>query len=279
MKITYLGTTMLLLDDGTDQILFDCHVTRPSLWKCAFGKLKTDPLVCERVFRDFEPNRVRAVFLSHSHHDHCLDLPYFANRTGALVFGSESSLNVARGGDVAEDKLQRYVPDTEISIGKFSVRVMKSLHSKPFLFNNNLGQTIDHPLTQPAAMKEFKEGGSFEFLITHSKKTILIRPSYNFIPGALKGVHADILYLGISGLAKDHADTRKRFFSETIGRVKPEIVIPIHWDNFFLPLYGPVRGLPKVGDDTGRSLAILSEYCRRHGVDFLLQLPRSSTEF
>lgn len=31
MKVTYLGTTTLLFDDGTDQILFDCHVIRPSL--------------------------------------------------------------------------------------------------------------------------------------------------------------------------------------------------------------------------------------------------------
>ena len=33
MKITFFGTTTLLFDDGKDQILFDCHFTRPSLWK------------------------------------------------------------------------------------------------------------------------------------------------------------------------------------------------------------------------------------------------------
>ena len=33
MKVTYLGTTVLLFDDGKDQILFDAHVTRPSINK------------------------------------------------------------------------------------------------------------------------------------------------------------------------------------------------------------------------------------------------------
>jgi hypothetical protein len=37
MKITYFGTTTLLFDDGTDQILFDCHFTRPSLLKYIGG--------------------------------------------------------------------------------------------------------------------------------------------------------------------------------------------------------------------------------------------------
>ena len=31
MKVTFFGTTTLLFDDGKDQILFDCHFTRPSI--------------------------------------------------------------------------------------------------------------------------------------------------------------------------------------------------------------------------------------------------------
>ncbi len=43
MKVTYFGTTTLLFDDGRDQILFDAHVTRPSLMKYIAGaKVGTD---------------------------------------------------------------------------------------------------------------------------------------------------------------------------------------------------------------------------------------------
>lgn len=37
LKVTYLGITTLLFDDGKDQILFDCHITRPSLFKYVLG--------------------------------------------------------------------------------------------------------------------------------------------------------------------------------------------------------------------------------------------------
>ena len=38
MKVTFFGTTTLLFDDGKDQILFDCHFTRPSLKNYVLGK-------------------------------------------------------------------------------------------------------------------------------------------------------------------------------------------------------------------------------------------------
>ena len=37
LKVTYFGTTTLLFDDGKDQILFDAHVTRPSVGQYARG--------------------------------------------------------------------------------------------------------------------------------------------------------------------------------------------------------------------------------------------------
>ena len=42
MKVTFFGTTTLLFDDGKDQILFDAHMTRPSLMKYIFGSAPTD---------------------------------------------------------------------------------------------------------------------------------------------------------------------------------------------------------------------------------------------
>ena len=37
MKITFFGTTTLLFDDGSDQVFFDAHMTRPSLFKYICG--------------------------------------------------------------------------------------------------------------------------------------------------------------------------------------------------------------------------------------------------
>ena len=44
------------------------------------------------------------VMLSHSHFNHCMDVPYIAQRTGAVVIGTESTASVAQNGGVPEDQ-------------------------------------------------------------------------------------------------------------------------------------------------------------------------------
>ena len=273
MKITYLGTTVLLFDDGTDQILFDCHTTRPSILRFLFGKLATDTAVADRVIAQFGFSRLRATFCSHSHYDHVLDLQYYVNRCGGDVYGSPSALNVARGGGVAEERLHDFTQQPEARIGAFSVRVIPSKHSRAHFYNDDLGQTIDRPLVQPARKKQYREGGSFDFIVTHGDTTYVIRPSCNYIPGQLDGVRADVLFLGVTGLSKESPAWQETFFSETIDKTRPRLVIPLHWDRFFAPLYGPVRGLPRLFEDTGASMKLLAERCAARGVDCLVRLP------
>lgn len=197
MKVTYLGTTMLLFDDGQDQILFDCHITRPSLLRCGLGKLRTDEEVANRVIEDFSITRLAAIFISHTHHDHVMDAPYFAQKCGADIYGSASAMNVALGGGISHNRLHSYDDAKQYQVGRFKVTIIPSIHSIAHWYNNDLGQTIDTPLVQPAKKKAYKEGGSYDFLVEHENTTYLIRPSYNFLPGQLDHINADVLFLPI----------------------------------------------------------------------------------
>ena len=276
MKVTYLGTTTLLFDDGTDQLMFDCHVTRPSVKTCFFGKLSTDEEIADRVIREFDIDRLRGIFVSHSHHDHVLDVPCFAKRFHADVYGSPSALNVARGGEIAEEHLHSFADSLNYQVGAFGITVIPSLHSEAHWFNNDIGKTIDQPLTQPAGMRAFKEGGSYDFLVKHGDNSFLIRPSCNYIEGQLSDIKADVLFLGITELSKKTETWRETFFAETIGRVQPKIVIPIHWDNFFIPLYGGIKAIPKPFDYTVENLRVLKEHCTSIGVRCVFQKPLTS---
>lgn len=274
MKITYLGTTVLLFDDGKDQLLFDAYISRPgSLLQAGTAKMKTDKKLADSLIRRFKINRLRGIFISHSHFDHVLDAPYFAEKCRADIYGSLSALNVARGGSIAEEKLHSYTETMEYTIGNFHIQVIPSIHSKAHWYNNDLGQTIDEPLVQPAGKSAYKEGGSFDFLITHKKKTYLIRPSFNYLKGQLDDIQADVLFLGIGGLAKADKRTRKIFFKETIEKVKPGLVIPVHWDNFFSKLNGQKYFMPAVFEKTNKSLYLLADYCGDHGIECIIQLP------
>lgn len=275
MRATFFGTATLLLDDGTDQLLFDAHFTRPSLARYLFGRAATDEKLVDGLLAAHRVDRLRAIFISHSHHDHVMDAPYVANRCAAAVYGSASALNVARGGRVPEDRLVEFKGGETFAVGGFSVKVLPSRHSKPTLLNNDLGMTIDAPLVQPARLRNYREGGSFDFLVSAGGRRLLIRPSFNYIEGQLDGIRADVLFLGIAGLARADQKTEARFFAETVKKVGAKLVIPLHWDNFFSRLDRPVRGMPRFVEKTEVALYRLTRYCEARGVDCAVLPPRA----
>lgn len=278
MKVTYLGTTMLLFDDGNDQILFDCHITRPSLLRCFAGKLRTDTECADRVIADHHIDRLKAIFISHTHHDHVMDMPYFAKKSGGDIYGSASAMQVALGGGIDEGRLHCYDDAMQYQVGRFTVTVIPSIHSPAHWYNNDLGQVITVPLTQPAKKSAYKEGGSFDFLVEHEGKRFLIRPSCNYLEGQLDGITADVLFLGIGGLSKESPERKAKFYAETLGKVLPHTVIPVHWDNFFTPLYDKTKWCTGALDNPENSLREVRQECTARGIRFIHQLPLSAVE-
>ncbi len=279
MKVTFFGTTTLLFDDGHDQVMFDVHITRPSLARYIGGSKKTDTALADELISKHGIDRLKAVFVSHSHHDHVMDVPYFVNKTHAHVYGSSSALNVCRGCDVPEDQLTEFRENETYVTGGFTVKVLRSLHSKPTILNNDLGQTIDEPLRQPARLRDYREGGSYDFYVEAEGKRYLIRPSFNYIEGQLDGYKCDVLFLGVAGLAKADEETERNFFRETVEKTEPKLIIPLHWDNFFSPLTKPVRGMPRLIEKTDLVFHKMALYCEEYGIDFLVQIPRTSITF
>lgn len=278
MKVTFFGTTTLLFDDGKDQVLFDAHFTRPSLPRYIFGSGRTDEKLADELLRRHHVDRLRAIFVSHSHHDHVMDAPFIANRCKAVIYGTESALNVGRGGGVPEDRLILYHDGETYCIGDFRITVIKSLHSKPTILNNDLGEVIDRPLVQPARLRDYKEGGSFDFLVETPGKTYLIRPSFNYIEGQLDNIRADVLFLGVAGLGNADEAMEKKFFMETARKVGAKLIIPIHWDNFFSRLDRPIKGMPRFVEKTEVTLFKLARYCGARGIGCVLQLPGTCME-
>ena len=66
MKVTYFGTTTLLFDDGKDQILFDCHFTRPSLPVYISGSEGTDRALTDELIAKHHIDRLRDLHLTYT---------------------------------------------------------------------------------------------------------------------------------------------------------------------------------------------------------------------
>jgi L-ascorbate metabolism protein UlaG (beta-lactamase superfamily) len=249
VKVTFLGTTTLLFDDGETQIMTDGFITRPSVLKVV-GKIETDKKVVDAALKRVKVDRLKALFVAHSHFDHALDAAYVVQKTQARLYGSASTLNIGRGGELRDEQMVLFEPGKEVTIGKFTVTVLESKHSPPIKgINDDLGKTIDKPLKQPASARDYKEGGSFDFLIKHGDRAMLVKASASYVEGALDKVRADVLFLGTAGLGTQTREVQNAIYDQTVRKVQPRLVVPIHWDNFFQPLSDHLEPLGKAIDN------------------------------
>ena len=106
ISVRYFGTSTLLFDDGTTQIMIDGFFSRPGLSTLAFGSFSPDLELLKKVVKAESLDRLAAVIPVHSHHDHAMDTAPLAELAGALVIGSESTANLARGWGLEESQIE-----------------------------------------------------------------------------------------------------------------------------------------------------------------------------
>lgn len=254
LRATFLGVTTILFDDGETALMTDGFFSRPAFKEVAMGVIAPDRARIEDALGKAGVTRLAAVLTAHSHHDHAMDTPVVAAMTGAVIVGSESTANIARGLDFPKDRVRVIRGGEQLVFGRFTIRVIKSPHSPGALFPGE----ITSPLRPPAPAREYKEGGNYSFLIEHDKQRILVHPSANFSPGALDGVHADVVFLGMGTLGKQSDQFARDYWREVVRSTGARLVIPIHWDNFFRPLAEPLEPLPRPFDDVERGMKALT---------------------
>lgn len=268
----FFGVSTLLLDDGHDQILIDGFFSRPSLRQVITRPIQSDKLLLEQLVQCHELSRTQAILVSHSHYDHVLDVPALLEMLPeTAVVGSPSTLNIARANPkVTPQQLQPIKPGQVQQWGHFQTTAIPSQHTPPTAINDDLGEELLRPLTLPAKFSEFKEDGSFDYLIEHAGHKILVKTSTGFIPDQFKNLQVDTLFLGIAQLSRQSSDYQQQYLTETLNMLKPKVVIPVHWDDFFQPLKQPLQFLPRLADDTPKSLQLLIQAAETQGTKVIL---------
>jgi L-ascorbate metabolism protein UlaG (beta-lactamase superfamily) len=271
LNVMFIGVATLLFDDGETAIMTDGYFTRPDLQSVRTTKIKPDH---ERIVRSLQragAKSLAAVITVHSHFDHALDSPIVAQETGALLVGSNSTANIGRGYGFPEARIRVVAGDGEtLTFGRFKVTFLKSEH-----FPNGFAPgEIVAPLSPPASATDFKVGDSDSLLIEHEGRTILVQGSAGFVPGALQGRKADVVYLGIGGLESRDAAYRNAYWHELVQSVGARRVIPIHWDNFFKSLDEPLT--PGPGFD--KVMQFLLDRGKAENVDIRLPVVWTSSD-
>jgi L-ascorbate metabolism protein UlaG (beta-lactamase superfamily) len=253
VTVSFLGVTTLLISDGETSLMTDGFFTRPPKRSVFLGRISPNPDRIASSLKRAGVSQLAAVFPVHSHYDHAMDAPEVARGTGAVLVGSKSTANIARGVAFPESRIRVVTPGEPMDFGAFTVTAIPSQH---FPHGMAMGE-IGAPLVPPAGAMEYREGGSFSLLIEHPAGSLLVQGSAGWLEGALAGRHADVVLLGIGGLGTRDEAYRENYWRNVVEPVHPRCVIPIHWDDFTLPLAESLQPSPTLLDDVPASLDFL----------------------
>jgi L-ascorbate metabolism protein UlaG (beta-lactamase superfamily) len=267
VTVRYTGTATLVFSDGETTWMTDGWFSRPGPLELLLARIAPDLSAIESGLARNEIDRAAAVFPVHSHYDHAMDAPEVARRTGAVLLGSSSTANIGRGWGLPEEQI-RVVRDREpIRLGRFTLTPIESRHFQfpdPAVRERALGDpVITEPLVPPVGAFEYKLGVAYVLHVAHPRGTALIVGSAGYVEGSLEGMEADVVFLGTGGLGSQTNAYRETYWRETVGRVRPGRVIPIHWDSLTGPIEGaftgPVRAMGFLSTGTHLALEFLKQ--------------------
>ncbi len=236
VRLRYLGTAGFVVQGADRTLVLDPFLTRPGLFKTAFGRLLPDA----ELIRTFIP-QADEVIIGHAHHDHVLDGPEVCLQTGARFIGSPSACNVARAAGLPEDQLVETLGREVIECGRVKIKGLPSRHGKIYFGRIPLPGDITEPPAWPPRYRALRHGLVLNWHLDLDGVRIVHIDSADFIEEELEGLKADILCL--CAIGRNH---RPGYTETAVRMLEPRYVVACHWDWFFTPYRKEPRCLPGV---------------------------------
>lgn len=230
LEITWYGTSFFYLTDGKSTILFDPFVSRVSMTDILlFKDISSDSKIVNKWISLEKRKKIQAVFISHTHFDHILDVGEVHKGSEAMVYGSNSAYLIAKASGVDSKFIKKIKIKDKIKVGDFEVEVLGGNHPNHIL--NWIWATgkVDENFSYPSSAFSYKMDVNFSFLIKYKNKVIYFNASTN--PALSKKINVDVM---IQGLA--HEKGYNRIIKEQIIPANTKVIIPSHHDNLFSPL-------------------------------------------
>lgn len=218
INVTYLGASTLLFDDGETQVLVD-----PFISEGGPAGRSPDRALIDLTLKQVNASRVKAILVSRMD-DRIRDATYIARKTGATLFGATPVLAAGHADGIPANQLASSSAGVVAQVGKFRI---EEIASRP----------APAPKGRPVAVRgEHASGYAADFVLRKGSRSILVKPSANFIPGALHHVDADVLFLATGTLGEQTPFFQDLYYQQTVGETHPGLVIPIQWDDDTQPL-------------------------------------------
>ena len=224
ITFTWLGVAGFTLQSAGFRLAVDPFFSRPGLRYGLGGRPRPRAELGERYLPE-----CGAILITHAHHDHLMDAPEIARRTGARLYGSPNSCRIAQACGLEAGQTQTLQAGDRLQIGPFAVEVYAGEH--PWLPGYGAGE-VSPALQAPLRLVDYRMDTDLNFHIAGDGFSLLDWG------GKLDGPapRAEALVCG--------ATRRGRRLEELLSYVQPRWVIPVHWDNLFQPLEQGIHAMP-----------------------------------
>lgn len=232
MKLRWFTTAAFTLTEGDTTVAFDPFLGLPLK--------KRWPDLSGAAFQD-----ATAVFVTHGHVDHILELPTLCAGSTAPVYATATPCRTLQKHGVPGDRLHRIQPGAAVTVGPFQVQAYPGRHCRfdgP-LIRQTVPRLCRHPLRAARLLlyvAEYPERGETLFYeVTAGERRIQIMGSLGLCPDADYPTGADALILPYQG----RSDLTE-YAWPLVERLAPKAVYLDHYDDSFPPLTAAIDTKP-----------------------------------
>jgi L-ascorbate metabolism protein UlaG (beta-lactamase superfamily) len=221
----WLGVAGIEFTANGRTLALDPFFSRPPFSQFLYGRVTPNPNLSRKHLPACD-----YILVSHSHWDHMMDVPEVARNTGALAFGSPNTCRLLALLGVPREQIRLIKAGDSLRLGDFRVQVLPADHgfTAPMLGAGPLPPGLRPPLR----IRDYKMDVCFSFVIDIAGYRLLLLPG--------EPVPADLLF---------PVPVRRgaSYYVSILERVRPSVVVPVHWDNLFAPLPATAREFTRPG--------------------------------
>lgn len=227
------GISGIVLSDTETTLYFDPAINRPSIWQVIFNmEVNPDPKLVEKVIEEMQLTRVDAIFISHSHFDHAIDMPQIAKKFNSQVFGTRTTKNIALSYGVLESQTHTISHLQTVEVGKFKITSFEIPHGKILGFYHYCDGELLNPKTPPLTTCDFQMGGNYVYYIEHPEGKFMFIQNGRITKELSQFIASkapfDIFFQGFAN-RESNEDQWEKIYS----KAKAKLYVPNHIDNFF----------------------------------------------
>lgn len=244
MKLQWFTTAAFTLTEGETTIAFDPFLGLP------LGRRWPD-------MTGSEFSTVSAVFVTHGHFDHILELPGLLADSDAPIYATDAPCRTLVRRGVPADRLRTIRPGDAVGVGPFRVSAYPGRHCRfdgplvrQTLLRSRLWRNLPRAFRLLRYLVEYPEKGETLFYeVAAGEKRVQIMGSLGLDPNVVYPTGADALILPFQGRSDLAAYSRP-----IVERLQPRAVYLDHYDDSFPPLTADIDTQPFCDQLTGRSI-------------------------